>query len=79
MHLYVFFKGLQIEKELLRKTADGTLAVWNTSVNDSLCTLKEAFLRVSPTIGFNIELKFDNYNPIPHWDLKASIQSILEV
>jgi glycerophosphodiester phosphodiesterase len=75
----VFLIALQVEKELLRKTADGSLAVWNASVNDSLCTLKEAFHGVSRVIGFNIELKFDDYNPIPHWDLKAAIQSVLEV
>ncbi|XVF13868.1 hypothetical protein REPUB_Repub09cG0006100 [Reevesia pubescens] len=47
-------------KCLMRKTKDGKILKWNVETDDSLCTLEEAFQKVDPSLGFNIELKFDD-------------------
>ncbi|MFQ6630863.1 hypothetical protein Gotur_009566 [Gossypium turneri] len=47
-------------KCLLRKTDDGKIVKWDVETNDSLCTLEEAFQKVELSLGFNIELKFDD-------------------
>lgn len=73
-------KGSQkAEKALLRKTVDGTFSSWNVSVDDSLCTLEEAFTQVSPSVGFNIELKFDDFNHTSNLELKRTIDAVLKV
>ncbi|KAL5581422.1 hypothetical protein UlMin_013864 [Ulmus minor] len=46
-------------KSLLRKT-NGKIVEWNVETDDFLCTLQEAFQLVEPSLGFNIELKFDD-------------------
>ncbi|EXC29156.1 Glycerophosphodiester phosphodiesterase gde1 [Morus notabilis] len=46
---------------LLRKTKDGKIVEWNVETDDFLCTLEEAFLSVEPSLGFNVELKFDDH------------------
>ncbi|XP_055805724.1 glycerophosphodiester phosphodiesterase GDPD1, chloroplastic-like [Solanum dulcamara] len=48
-------------KPLMRKTKDGKIVSWTVETDDSACTLKEAFEKVNPSIGFNIELKFDDH------------------
>lgn len=67
------------EKELFRKNLAGSFSAWTVSVDDSLCTLKDAFEQVSPLVGFDIELKFDDYNVTSHQELKRSIDAILKV
>ncbi|KAB2011690.1 hypothetical protein E1A91_D09G039500v1, partial [Gossypium mustelinum] len=57
--------GRQREEEkerkcLLRKTDDGKIVKWDVETNDSLCTLEEAFQKVELSLGFNIELKFED-------------------
>ena len=47
-------------KCLLRKTKDGKIVKWNVETDDSLCILEEAFQKIEPSLGFNIELKFDD-------------------
>ena len=76
--------GLQREagkvgKALLRKTKDGRILNWNVDQDDSLCTLQEAFLKVEPTIGFNIEIKFDDYIVYEQDYLVHVLQAILKV
>lgn len=66
-------------KPLLRKTKDGRILDWNVEQDDSLCTLQEAFQRVEPSLGFNIELKFDDFIVYPHEYLNNVLQSILQV
>ena len=69
----------QVSKPLLRRTGDGRVLNWSTEEDDSLCTLQEVFERVSPRVGFNIELKFDD-NIIYHSkDLYCALQAILQV
>ena len=59
-----FGYGLQREagkegKSLVRKV-NGKVVGWDVESDDHLCTLQEAFQKVNPCIGFNIELKFDD-------------------
>ncbi|MCO5550433.1 hypothetical protein L7F22_003919 [Adiantum nelumboides] len=75
-----FQKDFQREsKSLHRRTEDGTYLPWNVSIDDSLCTLEEAFAQVSPLVGFNIELKFDNSNHTSIQELKWAIDAVLKV
>ncbi|KVI09198.1 Glycerophosphoryl diester phosphodiesterase [Cynara cardunculus var. scolymus] len=46
-------------KSLVRKV-NGKIVGWDVESDDHLCTLQEAFQKVNPCIGFNIELKFDD-------------------
>lgn len=50
----------KIGKPLLRKTKEGKILKWCVQQDDSLCTLQEAFEKVEPKLGFNIELKLDD-------------------
>ena len=59
-----FSYGLQREtgkegKSLARKV-NGKIVGWDVESDDHLCTLQEAFQKVNPCVGFNIELKFDD-------------------
>ncbi|CAG7891040.1 hypothetical protein IGI04_004243 [Brassica rapa subsp. trilocularis] len=47
-------------KPLLRKSKEGKILKWCVQRDDSLCTLQEAFEKVEPKLGFNIELKLDD-------------------
>lgn len=66
-------------KSLLRKTKDGAIVNWDVESDDSLCTLQEAFQRVEPSLGFNIELKFDDHVVYPQEHLVHALQCILKV
>ncbi|KAL4192052.1 hypothetical protein AMTRI_Chr06g192090 [Amborella trichopoda] len=66
-------------KSLLRKTKDGRIHSWNVEEDDTFCTLQEAFLKVDPTLGFNIELKFDDNINYQEHDLIHTLQVILQV
>ncbi|KAE8718464.1 Glycerophosphodiester phosphodiesterase GDPD2 [Hibiscus syriacus] len=66
-------------KSLLRKSKDGKILRWNVQTDDSFCTLAEAFRKVDSSLGFNIELKFDD-NIVYHQDhLTHVLQVILQV
>ncbi|XP_044502999.1 glycerophosphodiester phosphodiesterase GDPD1, chloroplastic-like [Mangifera indica] len=66
-------------KTLLRKTKDGKIVNWNVETDDSLCTLQEAFQQVDPSLGFNIELKFDDHVVYQQDYLIRVLQAILKV
>ncbi|KAK8653201.1 hypothetical protein V6N13_127211 [Hibiscus sabdariffa] len=66
-------------KCLYRKTKDGKYDKWNVETDDSLCTLQEAFQKVEPSLGFNIELKFDDYKVYQQDHLTHILQVILQV
>ncbi|GMH06873.1 hypothetical protein Nepgr_008713 [Nepenthes gracilis] len=68
----------KVGKPLLRKTIDGKILMWNVERDDKLCTLEEALERVEPKLGFNIELKFDDYIVYEKDYLMTVIQSILQ-
>ncbi|GFQ01098.1 glycerophosphodiester phosphodiesterase gdpd1 chloroplastic [Phtheirospermum japonicum] len=66
-------------KTLFRKTKDGKIVNWAVESDDSVCTLQEAFQKVIPSLGFNIELKFDDHIVYKHEYLTHVLQSILQV
>ncbi|KAF4352514.1 hypothetical protein G4B88_013344 [Cannabis sativa] len=66
-------------KPLLRKSKDGNITEWNVETDDSLCTLQEAFEQVEPSLGFNIELKFDDSVLYQQDYLIHVLQAILDV
>ncbi|XP_050234677.1 glycerophosphodiester phosphodiesterase GDPD1, chloroplastic-like [Mercurialis annua] len=66
-------------KSLLRKTKDGKIVQWNVEKDDSVCTLKDAFQLVEPSLGFNIELKFDDHIVYQQDYLNNVLQAILQV
>ncbi|KDP41815.1 hypothetical protein JCGZ_26833 [Jatropha curcas] len=69
----------KLGKSLLRKTKDGKIVNWNVEKDDSLCTLQDAFQRVEPSLGFNIELKFDDHIVYQQDYLIHVLQAILQV
>lgn len=64
---------------MLRKTKDGKILHWNVEIDDSLCTLQEAFQQVDPNVGFNVELKFDDHIVYEQDYLIRVIQAILKI
>ncbi|KAG6659026.1 glycerophosphodiester phosphodiesterase GDPD1, chloroplastic-like isoform X2 [Carya illinoinensis] len=64
---------------LLRKTKDGKILKWDVDTDDPLCTLQQAFQQVEPSLGFNIELKFDDHIVYQPDYLIHVIQAILQV
>ncbi|KAB1202851.1 Glycerophosphodiester phosphodiesterase GDE1 [Morella rubra] len=66
-------------KTLMRKTRNGKIVRWDVETDDSLCTLQEAFERVEPSLGFNIELKFDDYIVYEQDYLIHVLQAVLQV
>lgn len=69
----------KVSKPLLRRGGDGRVLSWTTEDDDSLCTLQEVFQRVSPRLGFNIELKFDDSIMYHRKDLECALKAILQV
>lgn len=68
-----------VGKSLVRKTKDGRIFNWKVEVDDSLCTLQEAFQKVNSSLGFNIELKFDDNIVYEEEELIRVLQTILRV
>jgi len=64
---------------LLRKNKDGKIVKWDVETDDSLCTLQEAFQQVEPSLGFNIELKFDDHVVYQQDYLTHVLQAIFQV
>lgn len=64
---------------MFRKTKDGKILHWNVEIDDSLCTLQEAFQQVDPNVGFNVELKFDDHIVYEQDYLIRVIQAILKI
>ncbi|GAB2284149.1 Lysophospholipase D gdpd1 [Dionaea muscipula] len=68
-----------VGKPLLRKTKDGKIISWKVEADDKHCTLREALEGTKPKLGFNIELKFDDYIVYDQDYLINVLQSILQV
>ncbi|KAK7827681.1 glycerophosphodiester phosphodiesterase GDPD1, chloroplastic isoform X1 [Quercus suber] len=68
-----------VRKNLLRKTKDGRIFEWRVQNDDPLCTLQEAFVKVERSIGFNIELKFDDHMVYTEEELTHVLQAIMKV
>lgn len=69
----------KVSKPLLRRMEDGRVLTWSIEEDDSLCTLQEVFEHVSPHLGFNIELKFDDNIIYPNGALSCDLQAVLQV
>ncbi|KAE9448997.1 hypothetical protein C3L33_19095, partial [Rhododendron williamsianum] len=67
-----------VGKSLLRKTG-GKILSWNVESDDPFCTLEEAFEKVNPCLGFNIEVKFDDHVVYQQDHLIHVLQAILKV
>ncbi|XP_021727526.1 glycerophosphodiester phosphodiesterase GDPD1, chloroplastic-like [Chenopodium quinoa] len=68
-----------VSKPLLRKNKDGKITKWDVNSDDTLCTLQEAFDKVDPKLGFNVELKFDDHIVYQEDQLVNTLQSVLQV
>ncbi|KAG2302366.1 hypothetical protein Bca4012_060679 [Brassica carinata] len=64
---------------MFRKTKDGRIFQWNVAKDDPLCTLKDAFVKVKSSQGFNIELKFDDNIVYGEEELRQTLENILKV
>ncbi|KAJ9564215.1 hypothetical protein OSB04_000181 [Centaurea solstitialis] len=69
----------RVGKYLLRKTNADNIVGWDVEIDDHSCTLQEAFQKVNPCLGFNIELKFDDYIVYDQQYLIHVLQIILKV
>jgi hypothetical protein len=52
---------------------------WTATTEDPLCTLEEAFKHVDPSVGFNIEVKFDYIEETSDLELQRVIHCTMEV
>ncbi|KAF2286450.1 hypothetical protein GH714_017024 [Hevea brasiliensis] len=68
-----------VAKPLFRKTKDGRIFEWKVEEDDPLCTLQEVFQKVDGSIGFNIELKFDDQTIYKQEEFAHILQVILKV
>ncbi|CAF2041257.1 unnamed protein product [Brassica napus] len=64
---------------MFRKTKDGRIFQWKVAEDDPLCTLKDAFVKVKRSQGFNIELKFDDNIMYGEEELRQTLENILKV
>ncbi|KAJ7010128.1 glycerophosphodiester phosphodiesterase GDPD1 [Populus alba x Populus x berolinensis] len=65
-------------KSLFKKTKDGRIFEWKVEEDAPFCTLQEVFQRIDDTMGFNIELKFDDNIIYKEEELKHILQVILQ-
>lgn len=75
----LLYCNIQEGKPLFRKTKDGKIFEWKVEKDAPLCTLEEAFLNVDQSLGFNIELKFDDQIVYKEEELSRILQAILKV
>lgn len=62
-------------------TNDGKMLKWHVEVDDHLCTLEEVFQKVNnhSSLGFNIELKFDDKVTYKEDVLTHLLQLVIQV
>ncbi|XAR48220.1 Glycerophosphodiester phosphodiesterase [Bertholletia excelsa] len=68
-----------VGKPLFRKTKDGRIFEWKVEKDDAFCTLQEVFQKVDHSLGFNIELKFDDNTIYREEDVVHILQVVLQV
>ncbi|XP_062110743.1 glycerophosphodiester phosphodiesterase GDPD1, chloroplastic-like [Humulus lupulus] len=66
-----------VGKPVFRKTKDGRIFEWKVEKDDPLCTLQEVFQRVDHSVGFNIELKFNDHVVYKEEELTHALHVIL--
>lgn len=67
------------EGKCLVRKVNGNVVGWNVESDDHSCTLQEAFEKVNPRLGFNVELKFDDDVDYEQNHLIHVLQVILKV
>ncbi|KAH0448281.1 hypothetical protein IEQ34_022081 [Dendrobium chrysotoxum] len=72
-------EAIRSGKPLLRRSAEGRVFDWVVEADDPLCTLEEAFLKVDPRLGFNIELKFDDNLEYAEKDLLNAVEIVVRL
>lgn len=70
---------IKVGKPMLRKTKDGRIFEWKVEKDTPLCTLQEAFEKVDQSVGFNVELKFDDQLVYTEEELTHALEAILKV
>ncbi|CAK7336107.1 unnamed protein product [Dovyalis caffra] len=68
-----------VGKPLFRKTKDGRIFEWKVEEDAPFCTLQQVFQKVDDTMGFNIELKFDDNIVYKEEEITHILQVILQV
>lgn len=69
----------KVGKKLLRKTKEGKIVSWSVESDEFMCTLQEAFQKVNPRLGFNIELKLDDHIVYQEDCLVKILRAILQI
>ncbi|XP_021845937.2 glycerophosphodiester phosphodiesterase GDPD1, chloroplastic isoform X1 [Spinacia oleracea] len=69
----------KVGKTMVRKAKDGSVLEWKVENDGPLCTFQEAFEKVDTSLGFNIELKLDDYKIYDEVELKRILQAVLKV
>ena len=64
---------------MLRKAKDGSIFEWKVENDAPLCTLQDVFEKVDTSLGFNIELKFDDNKVYDEVELKRILHAVLKV
>lgn len=67
-----------VGRPMLRKTKDGRIFEWKVDKDAPLCTLQEAFEKVDQSMGFNVELKFDDQLVYTQEELTRVLEAILK-
>lgn len=69
----------KVGKPMLRKAKDGSIYEWRVENDDPLCTLEDILQKVDKSVGFNIEMKFDDNKIYEESELKRIIQVTLKI
>uniref|UniRef100_A0A7C9EZT3 glycerophosphodiester phosphodiesterase n=1 Tax=Opuntia streptacantha TaxID=393608 RepID=A0A7C9EZT3_OPUST len=69
----------KVGKPMFRKAKDGSTYEWRVENDDPLCTLEDIFQKVDRSMGFNIEMKFDDNKIYEESELERIVQVTLKV
>eukprot|EP00850_Spirogloea_muscicola_P006250 SM000029S10545 [mRNA] locus=s29:711013:715056:+ [translate_table: standard] len=64
-------------RQLLRRGVDGRPGVWKEEVEGPLCTLHEVLEQLDPRVGVNVEVKFNELQPVGEAEIDRLLHPIL--
>eukprot|EP00850_Spirogloea_muscicola_P019396 SM000189S04113 [mRNA] locus=s189:206789:211090:- [translate_table: standard] len=64
-------------RQLLRRGVDGRPGVWKEEVEGPLCTLQEVLEQLDPRVGVNVEVKFNDLQPVGDAEIDRLLRPIL--
>ncbi|KAL6133964.1 hypothetical protein ACLB2K_066197 [Fragaria x ananassa] len=70
---------VQVGIPTFTKTKEGTIFEWKVEKDNSLCTVQDVFKKVDHSMGFNIELKFDDQFVYIEKQFRHVLQVVLQV